>query len=206
MIWGTVPKRRERALAAASWFDGGSRPSACDAELAALAATMDVAQDACEALPDDGDMRVRVLDELLRKCTSAVQLERIHRGAKPSLGKRSFWYERLGDDDWRKPLRANAYTKMEELLILVWRPMTKAESKQRQRMDPEYRGMEQERNTEAKHQVTLAILDREIAERAEYDKPENVRMRQRQQCIDSDREEHAKEWLSVCTIFRVVSR
>ena len=132
-------------------------------------------------------MRTRMLDGLLQHSTSAVQLERKYRGDKPAMGDRWFWYGRLDDDDPRKQPRVEAYETMKALLALVWRPLTKAESKQRQREDPEYHAMDQERNTEAHHQVTLAIVDCEIAERAEHDRPENVRTRQRQQRIERDR-------------------
>lgn len=131
-------------------------------QMAALAQAFDAAQDAVEALAEDDDMRVRVLDELLRKCTSAVQLQRIDRGNKPSICDRQFWYERLGDDDSRKPQRANAYDAMNALLALVWLPMSKAESKKRQRADPAFREKETHREVQRQHEVKLAAIDRDI--------------------------------------------
>ena len=53
--------------------------------MAALVAAIDAAQDALEALEADDDMRTRLM-EILKQATSAVQHERIGRGAKPAMG------------------------------------------------------------------------------------------------------------------------
>ena len=172
--------------------------------LHALATAFEATQTAIEALDPHDDMRIRVLDDLLKQATSAVQKERPHRGNKPSMADRWFWTGRLGDHDARKPLRANAYDAMEVLLALVWPTMTSTERSHRLRKDPEKCEAEQARNTDAKNEALVATINRENAKmEARLQMTAEDRMREQHEMSDRhDREEHAKEWLGVCTIFR----
>ena len=167
-------------------------------ELAPLGVALDAVQDALDALETSDALRGHFVP-LLRTVTAAVQVERVQRGERPLLGcKRRDMVVRVKDNAL-KPLRAAAFDAMQNLLELVWRPMTSTERTKKLRMDPEKRSEETEAEVWRQQFERLEVEIREQTQELERRKRDQEQRpeRERQYREQRDREAHAKEWSGV---------
>ena len=99
-----------------------------------LAAALARAQDACTSLGEDSPLRSK-LQSFLDALAPKLQLQRAHRGRKPSMKdacmRRCNDVDRLPDGHPLRAPRQVAYDRAEDLLAAGWVPFSGAERRQR---------------------------------------------------------------------------